>query len=173
MSTSQSGESLSKILAERMRNDEYRERMFQTFTPREIDLLGMLALSGGAMSYDRLKPFRKLYSYGQLNQTEKDLRKKGIIIRRMMSRLTDTGREVAEFKILEFFLPHLVEYFTAKPTPDSEKPEKARNFLDERDTILIDLFGEERSEYDKWLGVPKARSREYSGGNVEVDRGPI
>ncbi|MHA1960243.1 MAG: helicase-associated domain-containing protein [Candidatus Thorarchaeota archaeon] len=140
VSTSQSGESFSKMLAERMRNDEYRERMFQTFTPREIDLLGILALSGGAMSYDRLKPFRKLYSYGQLNQTEKDLRKKGIIIRRMMSRLTDTGREVAEFKILEFFLPHLVEYFTARPKPDPAKPEKARNFVDKRDTILVDML---------------------------------
>jgi hypothetical protein len=135
-----SGSSLIKMLAEKMRTQEEREKIFSTFTPLERDLLGILTLSGGAMSYDRLKPFRKIYSYGQLNQTERDLRKKGIIIRRMMSRLTEFGREVAEFKVLDFFIPHLRELFAAKPEPQPEKPKKVKNVVDERDSLLIDML---------------------------------
>ncbi|TFG32677.1 hypothetical protein EU527_09575 [Candidatus Thorarchaeota archaeon] len=134
------GASLIDMLAEKMKEPEERERIYESFNPLERDLLGILTLSGGAMSYDRLKPFRKIYSYGQLNQTERDLRKKGLIIRRMMSRLTEFGREVAEFKVLDFFIPHLREYFERTPTPDSEKPKKARNIVDERDTLLIDML---------------------------------
>ncbi len=135
-----SGASLIKMLAEKMKTQEDREKIFSTFTPLERDLLGILTLSGGAMSYDRLKPFRKIYSYGQLNQTERDLRKKGIIIRRMMSRLTEFGREVAEFKVLDFFIPHLRELFAAKPEPQPEKPKKVKNIVDERDSLLIDML---------------------------------
>jgi len=134
------GASLIDMLSEKMKTPEEREKVFDTFTQLERDLLGILSLSGGAMSYDRLKPFRKIYSYGQLNQTERDLRKKGIIIRRMMSRLTEFGREVAEFKILDFFLPHLKEFFEKPPTPNPEKPKKAKNIIDERDTLLIDML---------------------------------
>ncbi|MFW9793781.1 MAG: helicase-associated domain-containing protein [Candidatus Thorarchaeota archaeon] len=137
---SDSGDSLIKMLAEKMRDPEERDRIFATFTLLERDLLGILTLSGGAMSYDRLKPFRKIYSYGQLNQTERDLRKKGIIIRRMMSRLTEFGREVAEFKVLDFFIPHLRELFAAKPEPQPEKPQKVKNIVDERDSLLIDML---------------------------------
>ncbi len=140
VSGSTSGTQLSKLLAVKMKKKANRERIFATFTPGERDLLGMLALSGGAMSYDRLKPYRKIYSYGQLNQTERDLRKKGLIIRRMMSRLTEFGREVAEFKILDFFIPHLKDYFTAKPEPDPTKPEKIKSYVDERDSLLIDML---------------------------------
>jgi hypothetical protein len=128
------------MLAEKMRLPEERERVFATFSQLERDLLGILTLSGGAMSYDRLKPFRKIYSYGQLNQTERELRKKGVIIRRMMSRLTEFGREVAEFKVLNFFNPHLRELFEAKPKPQPEKPKKVKNIVDERDTLLIDML---------------------------------
>ena len=135
-----SGTSLIKMLAEKMRIPEERERIFATFSPLERDLLGLLTVSGGAMSYDRLKPFRKIYSYGQLNQTERDLRKKGVIIRRMMSRLTEFGREVAEFKVLEFFIPHLRELFETKPEPKPEKPKKARDIVNERDTLIIDML---------------------------------
>ncbi len=135
-----SGASLIKMLAEKMRTHESREKIFASFTQLERDLLGILTLSGGAMSYDRLKPFRKIYSYGQLNQTERDLRKKGLIIRRMMSRLTEFGREVAEFKVLDFFLPYLREFFSAKPEPQSEKPKKVKNIVDERDSLLIDML---------------------------------
>ena len=53
------GASLIKMLAEKMRDPDERVRVFATFTPLERDLLGILTLSGGAMSYDRLKPFRK------------------------------------------------------------------------------------------------------------------
>lgn len=134
------GASLIEMVAERMKMPEERERVFDSFSTLEKDLLGILTLSGGAMSYDRLKPFRKIYSYGQLNQTERDLRKKGVIIRRMMSRLTEYGREVAEFKILDFFIPHLKDYFEKPPTPNPEKPKKARNIVDERDTLLIDML---------------------------------
>ncbi|MFW9810304.1 MAG: helicase-associated domain-containing protein [Candidatus Thorarchaeota archaeon] len=135
-----SGASLIKMLAEKMRDPEAQEKVFATFTTLERDLLGILTLSGGAMSYDRLKPFRKIYSYGQLNQTERDLRKKGIIIRRMMSRLTEFGREVAEFKVLDFFIPYLRELFSAKPEPQPEKPKKVKNIVDERDSLLIDML---------------------------------
>jgi hypothetical protein len=134
------GASLIKMLAEKMRDPEERANVFATFSPLERDLLGILTLSGGAMSYDRLKPFRKIYSYGQLNQTERDLRKKGIIIRRMMSRLTEFGREVAEFKILDFFIPHLRDFFEAKPEPQPEKPKKAKNIVNERDSLLLDML---------------------------------
>ncbi len=134
------GASLIEMLAEKMKIPEEREHVFETFTQLERDLLGILTLSGGAMSYDRLKPFRKIYSYGQLNQTERDLRKKGIIVRRMMSRLTEFGREVAEFKVLDFFIPHLKRFFEKPPTPNPEKPKKARNIVDERDTLLIDML---------------------------------
>jgi hypothetical protein len=135
-----SGASLIKMLAEKMRDEEARENVFATFTPLERDLLGVLTLSGGAMSYDRLKPFRKIYSYGQLNQTERDLRKKGLIIRRMMSRLTEFGREVAEFKVLDYFIPHLRELYSSKPKPQPEKPKKVKNIVDERDSLLIDML---------------------------------
>lgn len=135
-----SEESLAKLLAEKMDDRDNRISMFKTFTEKEQDLIGMLTLSGGAMSYDRLKPFRKQYSYGQLNQTERDLRKKGIIIRRMMSRVTDHGREVAEFKVLDFFIPHLTEFFSTKPEPNPEKPKKTRSVVNERDTLLIDML---------------------------------
>ncbi|MGY5862995.1 MAG: helicase-associated domain-containing protein [Candidatus Thorarchaeota archaeon] len=135
-----SGASLIKMLAEKMRDQEAREKIFTTFSPLERDLLGVLTLSGGAMSYDRLKPFRKIYSYGQLNQTERDLRKMGLIIRRMMSRLTEFGREVAEFKVLDFFIPHLRELFSAKPEAQPEKPKKVKNVVDERDSLLIDML---------------------------------
>jgi hypothetical protein len=135
-----SGASLIKMLAEKMRMPEERERVFGTFSSLERDLLGILTLSGGAMSYDRLKPFRKIYSYGQLNQTERDLRKKGIIIRRMMSRLTEFGREVAEFKILDFFIPHLRDLFETKPEPEPEKPKKVKNIVDERDSLIVDML---------------------------------
>ncbi|MFW9964134.1 MAG: helicase-associated domain-containing protein [Candidatus Sifarchaeia archaeon] len=135
-----SGSSLIKMLAEKIRMPEERERVFATLSPLERDLLGILTLSGGAMSYDRLKPFRKIYSYGQLNQTERDLRKKGIIIRRMMSRLTEFGREVAEFKILDFFIPHLRNLFEAKPEPQPEEPKRAKNIENERDSLLIDML---------------------------------
>ncbi|MGY5873140.1 MAG: helicase-associated domain-containing protein [Candidatus Thorarchaeota archaeon] len=137
---SDTGDSLIHMLAEKMRDPEERNRIFSTFTQLEIDLLGVLTLSGGAMSYDRLKPFRKIYSYGQLNQTERDLRKLGLIIRRMMSRLTEYGREVAEFKVLDFFIPHLREFFEAQPEHHTEKPKKAKKFVDERDTLLIDML---------------------------------
>lgn len=137
---SDTGDSMIQMLAEKMRDPEERKRVFSTFTQLERDLLGVLTLSGGAMSYDRLKPFRKIYSYGQLNQTERDLRKLGIIIRRMMSRLTEYGREVAEFKVLEFFIPHLREFFEALPEQQTEKPKKAKKFVDERDTLLIDML---------------------------------
>lgn len=140
VSGSTSGTQLTLLLSKRMKNKEARERIFATFTEAEADLLGILTLNGGAMSYDRLKPFRKIYSYGQLNQTERDLRKKGIIIRRMMSRLTEYGREVAEFKILDFFIPHLKKYFANKPEPSLEKPKKAKNIVNERDTLLIDIL---------------------------------
>ncbi|TFG28627.1 hypothetical protein EU528_10930 [Candidatus Thorarchaeota archaeon] len=133
------GDSLIHMIADKMRNPEQRKKVFSSFTQLERDLLGVLTLSGGAMSYDRLKPFRKIYSYGQLNQTERDLRKLGLIIRRMMSRLTEYGREVAEFKVLDFFIPHLREFFEALPEPDTEKP-KAKKFVDERDTLLIDML---------------------------------
>ena len=135
-----SGASLIKMLAEKMRIPEERERIFATFSPLERDLLGILTLSGGAMSYDRLKPFRKIYSYGQLNQTERDLRKKGLIIRRMMSRLTEFGREVAEFKVLDFFIPHLRDLFERRPEPQPEKPKKVKNIVDERDSLIIDML---------------------------------
>ena len=137
---SDTGDSLVKMLAERMRLPEERKKIFSEFTQLEKDLLGVLTLSGGAMSYDRLKPFRKIYSYGQLNQTERDLRKSGIIIRRMMSRLTEYGREVAEFKVLDFFIPHLREFFERPPEPQPEKPKKAKKYVDERDTLLIDML---------------------------------
>ncbi|MFW9920785.1 MAG: helicase-associated domain-containing protein [Candidatus Thorarchaeota archaeon] len=140
VSGSSSGTQLTELLAKKMKQKEARDQMFASFTDQEKDLLGLLALSGGAMSYDRLKPFRKIYSYGQLNQTERDLRKKGIIIRRMMSRLTEFGREVAEFKILEFFVPHLKTHFSVKPEMTKEKPKKARNLVNERDTILMDTL---------------------------------
>jgi len=140
VSGSTSGTQLTQLLAKKMKNKELRDRIFATFTEGEADLLGILTLNGGAMSYDRLKPFRKIYSYGQLNQTERDLRKKGIIIRRMMSRLTEYGREVAEFKVLEFFLPHLKKYFSNKPEPILEKPKKAKNIVNDRDTLLIDIL---------------------------------
>jgi hypothetical protein len=135
-----SGDSLIKMLAKRMRNPEVRERIFSTFSETEEDLLGMLVLNHGAMSYDRLKPFRKIYSYGQLNQTEKDLRRKGIIIRRMMSRVTEFGREVAEFKILDYFIPHLEEYFSKRPEPQPEKPKKTKSIENERDALLVDML---------------------------------
>lgn len=135
-----SGASLIKMLAEKMRIPEERETIFATFSQLERDLLGLLTVSGGAMSYDRLKPFRKIYSYGQLNQTERDLRKKGLIIRRMMSRLTEYGREVAEFKVLDFFIPHLRELFEKRPEPQTEKPKKVKNIVDERDTLIIDML---------------------------------
>lgn len=138
--SSSSGTQLSELLAKKMKQKEARDQMFSAFSDQENDLLGLLALSGGAMSYDRLKPFRKIYSYGQLNQTERDLRKKGIIIRRMMSRLTEFGREVAEFKILDFFIPHLKKHFSEKTEHIREKPKKARNLVNERDTILIDTL---------------------------------
>ena len=134
------GDSLIHMLAEKMKDPEKRKEVFSTFTQLERDLLGVLTLSGGAMSYDRLKPFRKIYSYGQLNQTERDLRKLGLIIRRMMSRLTEYGREVAEFKVLDFFIPHLREFFEALPESQTEKPKKAKKFVDERDTLLIDML---------------------------------
>ncbi len=134
------GDSLIAMLAEKMRDPNARKQVFSTFTQLETDLLGVLTLSGGAMSYDRLKPFRKIYSYGQLNQTERDLRKLGLIIRRMMSRLTEYGREVAEFKVLDFFIPHLREFFEALPEPQPEKPKKAKKYVDERDTLLIDML---------------------------------
>ncbi len=140
ISGSTSGTQLTELLAKKMKQKEARERMFQGLSDQEKDLLGLLALNGGAMSYDRLKPFRKIYSYGQLNQTERDLRKKGIIIRRMMSRLTEFGREVAEFKILDFFIPHLKKHFSAKPDQTKEKPKKARNLVDERDTVIMDTL---------------------------------
>ncbi len=140
VSGSTSGTQLTQLLAKRMKTKEARDRIFATFGEAEADLLGILTLNGGAMSYDRLKPFRKIYSYGQLNQTERDLRKKGIIIRRMMSRLTEYGREVAEFKILEFFLPHLKKFFSSKPELTLEKPKKAKNIVNERDTLLIDTL---------------------------------
>lgn len=135
-----SGASLIKMLAEKMRIPEERATIFATFTQLERDLLGLLTISGGAMSYDRLKPFRKIYSYGQLNQTERDLRKKGLIIRRMMSRLTEFGREVAEFKVLDFFIPYLRELFEKKPEPQPEKPKKVKNIVDERDTLILDML---------------------------------
>ena len=134
------GDSLLHMLAEKMKDPEKRKEVFSTFTQLERDLLGVLTLSGGAMSYDRLKPFRKIYSYGQLNQTERDLRKLGLIIRRMMSRLTEYGREVAEFKVLDFFIPHLREFFETLPDPQTAKPKKAKKFVDERDTLLIDML---------------------------------
>ncbi len=140
ISNSSSGKELTVLLAKKMKQKESRERIFSSFTDQEKDLLGLLTLSGGAMSYDRLKPFRKIYSYGQLNQTERDLRKKGLIIRRMMSRLTEFGREVAEFKILDFFIPHLKKYFSAKPELTKEKPKKARNLVNERDSLLLDTL---------------------------------
>ncbi len=135
-----SGDSLIKMLAKRMRNPEARERIFGSLSDIERDLLGMLVLNDGAMSYDRLKPFRKIYSYGQLNQTEKDLRRKGIIIRRMMSRVTEFGREVAEFKVLDYFMPHLEEHFSARPEPQPEKPKKTKTVENERDALLIDML---------------------------------
>ncbi|MHA2045973.1 MAG: helicase-associated domain-containing protein [Candidatus Thorarchaeota archaeon] len=135
-----SGASLIKMLAEKIQDQETRDEVFATFTPLERDLLGVLTLSGGAMSYDRLKPFRKIYSYGQLNQTERDLRKKGLIIRRMMSRLTEFGREVAEFKVLDYFIPHLKQMFSAKPEIRPEKPAKVKIVVDERDSLLIDML---------------------------------
>jgi hypothetical protein len=140
VSSSTSGDSLIKMLAEKMVNPEERDSLFSTFTTRERDLLGILALSGGAMSYDKLKPFRKIYSYGQLNQTERDLRKKGIIIRRMMTRVTDFGREVAEFKIMDFFIPHLRSLFTDKPDPELTKPKNLRKYVDYRDTLIVDIL---------------------------------
>ncbi len=140
VSSSKSGTQLSELLAKKMRSLEERKRIFSTFSDKEKDLLGMLTLNGGAMSYDRLKPYRKIYSYGQLNQTERDLRKRGIIIRRTMSRLTETGREVAEFKILDFFLPHLEEYFARKPEIDPEKPSKVKTIVNERDAMLVDML---------------------------------
>ncbi len=115
LSGSSDGASLIKLLVEKMKDPAARDEIFQAFTQNEIDLLGLLTLNKGAMSYDRLKPYRKIYSYGQLNQTERDLRKKGLIIRRMMSRLTDFGREVAEFKVLDFFMPLLRTHFLKKP----------------------------------------------------------
>ncbi len=137
---SDTGDSLIHMLADKMRIPEERQRIFSSFTQLEKDLLGILTLSGGAMSYDRLKPFRKIYSYGQLNQTERDLRKLGLIIRRMMSRLTEYGREVAEFKVLDFFLPHLRKFFESTPEPQPDKPKKAKKYVDERDTLLIDML---------------------------------
>jgi hypothetical protein len=134
------GSSLIGMLAASMRDGKQRQRMFSTFTPLEKDLLGILTLSGGAMSYDRLKPFRKIYSYGQLNQTERDLRKKCIIVRRMMSRLTEYGREVAEFKVLDFFIPHLTEFFEEKPAPHPEKMIKTKHIVDERDALIVDML---------------------------------
>ena len=58
----------------------------------------------------------------------------------MMSRLTEFGREVAEFKVLDFFIPHLRELFAAKPEPQPEKPKKVKNIVDERDSLLIDML---------------------------------
>ncbi len=140
VSTSKSGTQLTELLSKRMKDKKARETIFATFTPGEKDLLGMLTLNGGALSYDRLKPYRKIYSYGQLNQTERDLRKKGLIIRRMQSRLTEFGREVAEFKIIDFFVPHLREYFTRKPEPNPEPPRKIRKYVNERDSLLVDML---------------------------------
>ena len=140
VSGSTSGTQLVKLLAAKMKIKEERDRIFASFTESEADLLGILTLNGGAMSYDRLKPFRKIYSYGQLNQTERDLRKKGILIRRMMSRLTEFGREVAEFKVLDFFIPHLKKYFSQKPEPTIEKPKRAKSIVNERDSLLIDTL---------------------------------
>jgi hypothetical protein len=134
------GSSLIGMLAAKMRDEKQREIIFSSLTDLEKDLLGILTLSGGAMSYDRLKPFRKIYSYGQLNQTERDLRKKSIIIRRMMSRLTEYGREVAEFKVLDFFIPYLKEFFEEKPTLHPEKTIKTKNIVDERDALIVDIL---------------------------------
>ncbi len=134
------GSSLIGMLATRMRDEKQRQHIFSTLTTLEKDLLGILTLSGGAMSYDRLKPFRKIYSYGQLNQTERDLRKKGIIVRRMMSRLTEYGREVAEFKVLDFFIPYLREFYEQKPTPQPEKTIKTKHIVDERDALIVDML---------------------------------
>ena len=138
--SSKSGTQLTELLAKRMKDKKARERIFETFSQGEKDLLGMLTLNGGALSYDRLKPYRKIYSYGQLNQTERDLRKKGLIIRRMQSRLTEFGREVAEFKIIDFFIPHLNEFFTKKPEQNPEPPSKVRKYVNERDALLVDML---------------------------------
>ncbi|MHA2005063.1 MAG: hypothetical protein ACW960_13290 [Candidatus Thorarchaeota archaeon] len=119
------------------------------------------------MSYDRLKPFRKIYSYGQLNQTERDLRKKGIIIRRLLSRLTDFGREVAEFKILDYLLPFLSDLFSEKPESSRELPKKARNITDDRDTLLLDMLL--LASYDKLMGVSEKRSRSNQSSNVKTN----
>ncbi|MGM0686386.1 MAG: hypothetical protein ACQET3_05425 [Promethearchaeati archaeon] len=140
ISESSSTHELKDLLAEKMRNQEARERVFATFTKKELDLLGILSLSGGAMSNDRLKPFRRIYSYGQLNQTERDLRKKGIIIRKILSRLTEYGREVAEFKIMDFFIPHLRALFSKKPEEKLDKPKDNLKFVNQRDTLLIDIL---------------------------------
>ncbi|MFW9967435.1 MAG: helicase-associated domain-containing protein [Candidatus Thorarchaeota archaeon] len=140
VSGSDSGTKLVSLLAEKMRDKVTRNRVFGTFSDKEKDLLGMLVLNKGAMSYDRLKPFRKIYSYGQLNQTERDLRKKGIIIRRLLSRLTDFGREVAEFKVLDYLIPFLSDMFSKKPEPSRELPKKARDITDDRDTLLLDML---------------------------------
>ena len=140
VSSSPSGSRLTQLLAERMRDKTARNSILASLSQSEKDLLGMLALSGGAMSYDRLKPYRKIYSYGQLNQTERDLRKKGLIVRQTMSRLTEFGREVAEFKVIDFFIPHIAQVFSEKPTPVAEKPKRVKNFVDERDTLIIDML---------------------------------
>jgi len=140
ISGSSSTHELKDLLAEKMRDPKARKRVFNTFAKKELDLLGILSLSGGAMSNDRLKPFRRIYSYGQLNQTERDLRKKGIIIRRIMSRLTEYGREVAEFKIMDFFIPHLRELFSKKPEETLDKPKDNLKFVNQRDTLLIDVL---------------------------------
>ncbi|NHJ13184.1 MAG: hypothetical protein EAX95_05870 [Candidatus Thorarchaeota archaeon] len=140
ISKSESGTKLGSLLAKKMKEPDVRNRVFDTFSEREKDLLGMLALNRGAMSYDKLKPFRQIYSYGQLNQTERDLRKKGVIIRRLQSRVTEYGREVAEFKIVDYLIPFLVERFSDKPEPNPEVPKRAKSFVDERDTLLIDML---------------------------------
>ncbi|MEM4735912.1 MAG: helicase-associated domain-containing protein [Candidatus Thorarchaeota archaeon] len=139
MSSVSSGTSLITLLAEKMKDKAERDRVFDSLPQNEKDLLGMLALNGGAMSDERLRPYRKIYSYGQLNQTERDLRRKGIVIRQMMSRQTEFGREVAEFKVVDFFLPFLIQYFSRKPKSRPELMERAKTFVNERDSLIVDL----------------------------------
>ncbi len=131
-------DNLLDLLAVEMNSEEKIKKIIGELNELERDFLGLLLLNRGAMIQRDLRVFARKYSSGKLTATEKSLRNKGLIYRRIIPTRTEYVSSSVEYRVISKFIPYLKELLERYPA-EEDISDKIENTDTKGNTMLVDL----------------------------------
>ncbi len=132
-------DNLLDLLAVEMSKEEKIHKIINDLDDLERDFLGLLLLNRGAMIQRELRVFARKYSSGKLTATEKSLRNKGLIYRRIIPTRTEYVSSSVEYRIISKFVPYLTELLEKYPA-EEDVTEKIDNVDSQGNSMLVDIL---------------------------------